>query len=241
MAVETRYADSNTTITAGCANVANALGAPDGTYTTNGNELTDWTERFGIGNPTNPLTTGATDHAVTVTLRKSSAGGNGNPTCAVDLYDNGTIVRSLQGATAVTDATATFGPFTFTTAEVSNAANVQIELAIVGQGGSPAGRRNVQVDAITVDFNTTASGPITVNVGQVTEADTAQAVTRRKSRAVNQATESDTVQPVGDSKSAAVNQATETDTTPAPGVLARRKRRRVRPVGAVGSVTVVMG
>lgn len=157
MATETRYADSNTTLSAGCSGVSNAYGAPDGTYTTNGNEATNWSEQFGIGNPTNNLTSGATDHAVTVTLRKNASGGNGDPTCDVLLYDNGSIIRSLSGAPqSVTDSTTSLGPYTFTTAEVSNGSNVQITLTIVGQGGAPAGRRNVQVDGITVDFNTSS-------------------------------------------------------------------------------------
>lgn len=156
MATETRYADSNTTVSAGCVNVTNAYGAPNGVYTGNTDHV-NWTELFGIGNPTNPLTSGATDHAVTVTLRKSASGGNGNPTCAVSLYDNGTLVRTLQAAVGIGDATTSLGPYTFTTAEVSNAANVQVQIDVVGQGGSPAGRRNVQVDGITVAFNTSVA------------------------------------------------------------------------------------
>ena len=154
MATETLYADGNVTVSAGCTDVANALGAPDGIYTTNGDDLTNWTERFTIGDPTDPLTPGHTGHTVTVTCRKNSAGGNGDPTLAVDLYGNGTLVRSLQAATAVTDSTTTFGPFTFTTAEVSGGSSVEVLLDVVGQGGSPAGRRNVQVDAITVAVDT---------------------------------------------------------------------------------------
>lgn len=158
MATETRYADGSTTVLAGCSGVANAYGAPDGTYTTNGNEGTNWTERFSIGNPSNPLTFGATGHAVSVTLRKSATGG-GTPTVDVQLHDGGALVRSLSGsASPVTDSTSSLGPFTFASAEVSNGANVQVALVVTAATGSPANRRNVQVDAITVAFDTTEGG-----------------------------------------------------------------------------------
>lgn len=200
MATETRYADSNTTLQAGCATVGNAFGVPDGTYTTNGNEGTNWTEQLGIGNPDNALTSGATDHSVTVTLRKNASGGNGDPTCDVFLYDNGTSIRSMSsGPVSITDSTTSLGPYTFTTAEVSNGSNVQVTLAVVGQGGTPSGRRNVQVDGVTVAFNTSAGQ--SVNVGLVTETDTVNGITRSKSRSANQVTETDTAQSTGKAKS----------------------------------------
>lgn len=68
------------------------------------------------------------------------------------------------------------------------------------------------VSAVFLRVSEAASGPITVNLGLVTEASTSQAVGRRKNLAVGQTTEADTAQAVGRSKRKATALATETGT-----------------------------
>lgn len=147
----------------GCTNVVAVPGAPDGTWTGNAGDNVSWNARWTITDPVDPLASGQT-HTVQVLARKSAAGGNGDPSATVELWDGGVLVSTLVASTALTDASTPNGTVlegTFGTAEVSSGADIQIRVAATAQGGSPAGRRNVQIDAITVLVETAiASTPV---------------------------------------------------------------------------------
>ena len=152
MATEILYADAVLTNSSG-ANPENALGAPNGVFTTNADQ-TNWQTNYSIANPQFPLLTGAT-HTVTVTLRRSASAGT-NPSFSVDLYQGGVLVKNLVPTTTPTSTTGTTYSGTFNTSEISSGAAIEVYFSAVGGGGNPANRRNVQLDAIAVTVETVA-------------------------------------------------------------------------------------
>jgi hypothetical protein len=136
---------------------ANALGAPDDTFTTDTLNAS-WTSRFAMGDPS--TVTPAGTQTVSVRVRKNGSGG-GTPTItAVNLFDGSTSVRNLLGATAdVTSDTGMDVEVTFTASEVANPNNVEIQLVTAGAGAGGS-RRCVQLDAITwtADDNAAVAG-----------------------------------------------------------------------------------
>ena len=78
-----------------CSCPANAHGAPDGTWTTNNGDSESWDCRWRLAVPSGPLT--GTQN-LTLLLRKSATGGNGNPTVDIELWNDGSLVRTLLSA-----------------------------------------------------------------------------------------------------------------------------------------------
>jgi hypothetical protein len=144
VATETLYATSH--ITGAFSNPANAVGSGTGTWAGDVNVNSNYTSRWAMGDPVDPLTSGAT-HTIAVVARKGS--NSGNPTIALNLYENGTLVQSLVGATSVTSTTGQTISGTFSTSAITNPANVEVEVVQVSAGGSPSVRNSAQIDTIT--------------------------------------------------------------------------------------------
>lgn len=144
MATETVYATSVLT-NSGLDSPTNALGAPDGVYTTDGGN-SPWSARFAIGDPSGALAAGAT-HNVSLYFRKSADGG-GNPGFTVELWENGTLVKQIAAATLTTNSAVI--PTSFTTADLSGD-GTGIEI-LVGStaGGELVNVRSLQMDAVAV-------------------------------------------------------------------------------------------
>lgn len=138
----------------GCVTPTNATGAPNGTWTGNtGN--TNWDCRWSVGDPANELTSGFTTHSAGVLVRREASGGN-DPTCSLELWSSGSLVRELVAPTVVSSTTGQTLSATFTTAEAGAGANLEVRTVIVGGGGSPSSRRNAQIDAFTVTVDTSS-------------------------------------------------------------------------------------
>lgn len=162
------YATSHQTGTV--TNPDNALGNTPSTWAGVTNANTSATSRWAIGNPVNGLTPGAT-HTVRVVARKGS--NTGNPTVAVNLYENGSLVKSLVGTTSVTSTTGQTLTGTFTTSQVSNKDNIEVEVVITGVGGSGSARNSAQVSHIEWEADVSVLEP----VGHATATDVARALT----------------------------------------------------------------
>lgn len=157
MATEILYATGSPVSTGNCPNPSNAHGAVNQIWAGPTVTNSDWTHRWSMGDPVNPLTTNT--QSINIQARKNGTGGN-DPTLTVNLYDNGTLVRQLGSFTI----TATGNPgqtvnVTFAGNEVSSGANVEIELVSSHGGGGPSGRYEVQVDAMTWSADTAAVIP----------------------------------------------------------------------------------
>ena len=144
MAILNLYADAS--ISGNVAGATNVYGAADGVWTTTtGN--TNWTHRWGMQNPTAGSVMVGT-HTITVRARKEVAQ-TGTPTIQVNLYENGSLVKSLVATSNVTSETGADYQGTLTQSDISNNNNVEVEIVTISAGGSPAVRTAVLVDSIT--------------------------------------------------------------------------------------------
>jgi hypothetical protein len=152
MATETLYATSH--ITGDILDPNNALGAIDNVWAGSASNNVTFTSRFAIGDPVNPLTAGFTTHSVSVRVRKSNF--TTNPSVQVRLFENGVLVKTLVSTTAVSSTTGVDLSGTFTTAEISNRNDIEVEVVGTVGGGNTATRGSIQIDAITATIDTTA-------------------------------------------------------------------------------------
>lgn len=161
MATETLYATSLTSA-GGPATPANALGAPDGTFTTDVDNVS-WTGRFAIGNPTGNQANGT--HTIRLRVRKET--GTGTPSIAsVTLYEGSTSISTIStGAVNVTSTTGVDQDYTFASSLLSgrDLSNIEVEIATSGVGGAGGVRTCIQLDAVTWtgDFTSVTNANIT--------------------------------------------------------------------------------
>lgn len=159
MATETLYATSLTSGTV--ATSSNALGAPNGTWTTDVDNVS-WTARFAMGNPVGNTANGT--HTITLRVRKET--GNGTPSVtSIRLFAGATDLGLItSGSTNVTSTTGADVAATFadTLIDGFDLSTIEVEIVTAGVGGSGSNRTCVQLDGITWsgDF-TTASTPNT--------------------------------------------------------------------------------
>lgn len=174
MAVETLYATSHLSGTV--TTPANALGAPDATWTTD-TGATNWTSRFAMGDPTGSLANGT--HTITVRARKIS-GQTGTPVInSIALYENGTSFATItSGSTNITTTSQDVAP-TFDSSILAgrDLTNIEVEIVTTSAGGSPGARTPVQIDSITWSGDFTALNIISgVESVAISVADTSSVV-----------------------------------------------------------------
>src|SRR3990172_11547815 len=124
-ATETKWASSHLSGT--CTNPNNALGTTNGTWAGDTNSNTNCTSDYAMENPSGSLTGTQT---INVVARKGT--NSGNPTLAIDLYENGSLVQSIAGATSVTSTSGQTISGTFDGSVITNPNNVEIGIVIVG-------------------------------------------------------------------------------------------------------------
>lgn len=151
MTIETLYADAH--ITGDVVSPTNAVGNTPTTWAGSVNANVSATSRWSIANPVNPITAGFTTHNVSVVARKGS--NSGSPTVTVTLFANSVSIRQLASATVTSTVGQTLQG-TFTTSEVTSGDNVEVQIAIVGAGGSGSARNSAQISTISVALDTTA-------------------------------------------------------------------------------------
>jgi hypothetical protein len=142
---ETLWATSH--ITGNCPNPGNANGVWDAVWAGPTANNSGWTSRWAIGDPSGELASGAGLQAITVRVRKNSAGAT-DPPVSVNLYQNGVSVASLLTNQTVTSATSQDFTGTFDGSLITDATAVEVEVVGGTGGGSPAGRGSVQLDGI---------------------------------------------------------------------------------------------
>lgn len=165
MAIETMYASS--LVSGAVAGDANALGSTAGTWTTTtGN--TSWTARFAMDNPT-----GNTDNGTQTFLvrARKEAGQTGTPQItAINVYQGGSLLGNVLGAAAnITSGTGEDVSGTLSV-DVTDPANIEVEVVTTAAGGNPGTRTAVQIDYIKWDgdFTTVFNVAPSVISGAVT-------------------------------------------------------------------------
>lgn len=150
---ETVYFGSS--ITGGVSSPNNALGAPDGVFTTDtGN--TDWTHEWefeSMGGDFDLIGT----QSVSMVFRKDSSGG-GNPTVtgAYVRKNGSTIGANRIASTDITSPASQIITFDFN--ENISSAGLALQITTSGTGGPPADRRAVQLDGVTLTANRATGG-----------------------------------------------------------------------------------
>lgn len=98
-----------------------------------------------MGDPSGALSGTQT---IDVLVRKDTDNDGGSPTCAVNLYENGSLIQAVASATPVTLwVTPQTINGTFSAGVISDETLVEIELVTLADGGGPSARA-VQVDEI---------------------------------------------------------------------------------------------
>jgi hypothetical protein len=158
MAIQSLYATA--LVSGAIGTSANALGAPNGTFTTDADN-TSWVARFAMGNPSEAQASGS-DHTFTLRVRKEA--GTGTPTVTSFAVYSGTT--QLYVLTTAISVTSTTGQDVVYSVPIANLAGVDlstidVEVAGTTSGGGPSARSTVQLDAITWtgDFTTPVTPP----------------------------------------------------------------------------------
>jgi hypothetical protein len=151
MTVETLYASSH--LAGAFSSPDNALGNSPSTWAGDLNTNASYTSRWALADPVDPLTPAATQ-TVRVLARKGS--NTGTPTIALNLYENGSLVGSILGATSITSTTGQTLTATFNTGQIANGADVEIEVVQSAVGGSGSARNSAQIAYIEWEADTSA-------------------------------------------------------------------------------------
>jgi hypothetical protein len=156
MSTATLYAVSH--VTGSASSPDNALGAPDGVWTADGNANASWTSRWRLDVVAGAFTPSGTQ---TVILRVRKGTNSGNPSIAtVTLWQGGTQVATISsGAVTVTSTTGVDQSYTFAGSLLSGFTDVDIQVAITAAGGGGTVRNSVELDAITWNTAYVAAGP----------------------------------------------------------------------------------
>jgi hypothetical protein len=148
MATANWYFVSHVTGTVSTPN--NALGAPNGVYTTDANTATNWTSRWRL-DTAGPGFSATGTQSITLRMRKGS--NSGNPTVSsVSLYQGGSLIGALtlfSGSTTISSTAGQDLVYQFDGSILAGIETVDIEIATTGAGGGPAVRNAASIDSGT--------------------------------------------------------------------------------------------
>jgi hypothetical protein len=138
-------------VTGGVSTPANALGAPDGVFTTNANTNTSWTSEWAFDTVSGPATPSGTQ---TVTLRVRKGSNTGNPTVtSVRIRQSSAYATAnlLGSSVSVTSTSGQDIVVTFDGSALATINGTSIEVATSGAPGGGTTRNAVSIDAATWD------------------------------------------------------------------------------------------
>lgn len=147
--VETLYATSH--ITGDFPDPDNAIGDTPSTWAGTLDSNSSYTSRWAIDDPLDPLRPDAT-HTVRVLARKGE--NSGDPSLALNLYENGSLVQSIVADTTVTSTTGQTVSGTFPSSAISNPNDIEVEVVQSHTGGSPTARNSAQISHIELEADT---------------------------------------------------------------------------------------
>ena len=148
---ETTYLAAVSHLTGDVSSPDNALGAPDGVFTTDGNTANTWTSRWAMATLAGSIDPSA--HLQTLILRLRKGTNTNDPSVtALRVLQSGTDITGNLLATAhvitATGAGADLG-VTFAGHLLNGIAGVSVEVVTAANGGGPSARNAVELDAIT--------------------------------------------------------------------------------------------
>lgn len=128
----------------------------------NGGTSESWTAVMSFPTPTNSPSTTTDAQTFQCRAKKSSSGGNGDPSFSMNLFCGGSSVES-GASNSTTDSHTSYTEFsetfTFNSGScASDGSNVEVEINVSHQGGSPSGRRSVDISDCDWDVTWAAGG-----------------------------------------------------------------------------------
>jgi hypothetical protein len=176
----TRYFASS--VSGNVTTPANALGAPNATYTADGNTANSWTHTWRLETVA-PSSNWTYYDGMPITVRFNKGTNSGNPTFStIRALQGGSAVGTLNTASTSVTTSASGGQdhtFTIQPSWLATATAVDIEITTTAVGGGPAVRNGVQIDAATwvAQYFLTRNDPIGNSVAQ-TNTSTSGAITK---------------------------------------------------------------
>ncbi len=129
---------------------ANALGAPDGTFTTDSGN-TNWNHTWSFDTFPTPSVI-QSDLTITVRHRRDLANGNDPAINFVQVFQSGSQIHQSGNSIPALDGSATDFQFTVPKASLLDLTALSVVIDTTGGGGSPAVRRAIQVDSVTLSY-----------------------------------------------------------------------------------------
>ena len=135
-----------------CPNGGNAVGPPDGVWTTGGNTNVSWTNEWSFNNNHLPAFTPTGTQTLLLTVRKGT--NTGNPVInSITLTRGGSTLVAFTPNLAVTSTTGTTVSYTFNASVLSGVFNpISVSIVTTGTGGSGSNRNTVELDAIGLEI-----------------------------------------------------------------------------------------
>lgn len=137
-------------LTGSVGDVNNTISGSDGVFLQGVDDGTDTVVRAEFPTPTGNPTVGADLQTFRIRCRRSTTSGGNNPTLDVSLYENDSLVSSLQTGISITSTSGQIVEVSWNASLLGSADGSQVEVHLVGNrsGGSPSSRRTVEFDEI---------------------------------------------------------------------------------------------
>lgn len=139
-------------VSGGVSTPANALGAPDGTYTTDTSN-TSWTHTWAFDALPDPALIHSADLTFTVRHRRDAADGNDPSIDSVAVIQDATTIHTSGSSIPTVDGLATDFVFTMPKTALLSRTALSVTITTTAGGGGPSVRRADQVDSVTLTFD----------------------------------------------------------------------------------------
>lgn len=147
---------TQTNLTGAVTDIDESPDSPDGVWLNEVDDALDTICHVSFGTPTGNPTTGAGLQSFRIYCRRSTTTGGNDPDLDIALYENGTLVSTLQTGVAITSLTGQLVTATWDASLLGTTDGSLVELYLIGNrsGGGPSARRTVEFDAVewAVDY-----------------------------------------------------------------------------------------
>jgi len=142
--------------------------SPDGSWLTAPGNNNNTEVIVSFGSPSGDLNTGAGLQEFRVLVRKTNH--STNPSCTIQLYENGSAIATLVNGQTVSSTTGTVLSGTWDASSLSAISGVNVECRVTGStgGGSPGNRASLEVGAIEWNDNYQAGVNLSTSTATLT-------------------------------------------------------------------------
>jgi hypothetical protein len=139
---------TQTNLTGSITDIDDDPDSPDGNWLTADDDGTDTVCLVGFAAPVGALTDGADLQEFKAQVRRSASGGT-DPDVDLALFESGSLVRTISTGTTITSDSGQIVTATWNANELAgDGTNAEFRILGNRSGGSPAGRRTVEIGAV---------------------------------------------------------------------------------------------